>query len=240
MIASGEENMERYTSILISILVAVALSTILLLNGSSGIPTESRMAIIIVSSWNGENHFEIDKAIFFTEYLINEGFQEDDIDLISTGSSEYIDSIDLLSNINSSFSDLIFESTLNTEVVIYISDNGHAENEYPSLWFRDGNISGIQFDQWFDQIVCSELTFIIGGNRSGIIGPNVTDPERTVMSSMNEDQVSFPDLFNITRSLEDPESDTNEDGVVDFLEGFYHERDLVINYGQTPCLWTGS
>ncbi len=239
MIASGEGKMDRYTGIMLSILFSAACILIMFANDSSGTPTQSKRAIIIVSSSNGENQYEIDKAICFLEYLLDDGYDEDDIDLISVGDSEYIDSIDSLSNINASFSDLIYESDEDTEVVIYISDNGHAEYGCPSLWFRDGNISGIQFDSWFDEITCSEFTFIIGGNRSGIIGPDVADPSRTVMSSMRGDQVAFPDLFNITRSLEDETSDTDEDGVVDFIEAFYHERDLLIGYSQTPCLWTG-
>ncbi len=171
------------------------------------------------------------------EYLIDDGYEEEDIDLISAGDSEYIDSIDSLSNINASFSDLISESDEDTEVVVYISDNGHAENGYPSLWFMDGNISGIQFDSWFDEITCSEFTFIIGGNRSGIIGPDVADPSRTVMSSMRGDQVAFPDQFNITRSLKDLSADSDNDGVVSFVESFCKEVFILGGTGQDPVLF---
>lgn len=229
--------MERYSCILISVLISAACIVILFANDSSGTPAQSKKAIIIVSSSNGENQNEMDKAICFLEYLLDDGYEEEDIDLISTGDSEYIDSIDSLSNINASFSGLISGSDEDTDVVIYISDNGHAENGIPSLRFRDGNITGIQFDSWFDQITCSEFTFIIGGNRSGIIGPDVADPSRTVMSSMGENQFAFPDLFNITRSLKDLTADSNNDGVVDFEEAFWNEVDLLSGTGQDPVLF---
>ncbi|MFO8051612.1 MAG: hypothetical protein R6V01_07940, partial [Thermoplasmatota archaeon] len=96
--------------------------------------------------------------------------------LISVGDSDLIDSVDLISNIDASFQDLIDDPNEEKEVVIYISDNGHAENGNPSLQFRDGNITGTQFDRWFENISWSGFTFMIGGNRSGIIGPDVEVP----------------------------------------------------------------
>jgi hypothetical protein len=237
LILSGEEEMEKLTHIMLPMLISVAFIGVLFIDHSNGTSIEEKKAIIIVSSCYGENCCEIDKAMSFMDYLIDEGYDEEVIDLISAGDSDRIDSLDLLSNINSSFSGLISGSNEDTEVVIYISDNGHAENGIPSLRFRDGNITGRQFDSWFDQIICSELTFIIGGNRSGIIGPDVSDISRTVMSSMSETQVSSRDLFNITRSLEDPSADSNNDGVVSFLEAFRKEELLLTGTGQDPVLF---
>ncbi len=229
--------MKKLSHIMLPVLISVGFIGLLFVDHSDGTSIEKKKAVIIVSSCYGENRYEIDKAMSFMDYLIDEGFDEDDIDLMSAGDSDRIDSPDLLCHINSSFSGLISGSDEDTDVVIYISDNGHAENGIPSLRFRDGNITGIQFDSWFDEITCSEFTFIIGGNRSGIIGPDVSDISRTVMSSMGENQVSSQDLFNITRSLEDPSADLNNDGVVSFLEAFRNEELLLTGTGQDPVLF---
>jgi hypothetical protein len=54
---------------------------------------------------------------------------------------------------------------------------------------------------------------------------------------MRGDQVAFPDLFNITRSLKDSSADSNIDGIVDFEEAFWNEVILLSGADQDPVLF---
>jgi hypothetical protein len=54
---------------------------------------------------------------------------------------------------------------------------------------------------------------------------------------MRYNQSFDEDLFNITRSLEDPSADSNNDGVVSFLEAFRNEELLLTGTGQDPVLY---
>ncbi|MFO8050199.1 MAG: hypothetical protein R6V01_00680, partial [Thermoplasmatota archaeon] len=134
--------MERYICVIFPIIIVLGSLSFIHLDEVAGEDAEDIKAIVMVSSCKGENAYEINKAISFVEYLIDEGCGENDIDLISVGDSDLIDSVDLISNIDASFQDLIDDPNEEKEVVIYISDNGHAENGNPSLQFRDGNITG--------------------------------------------------------------------------------------------------
>ncbi|MFO8050408.1 MAG: hypothetical protein R6V01_01760, partial [Thermoplasmatota archaeon] len=99
-------------------------------------------------------------------------------------------------------------------------------------------ISADTMDSWMDQIQCSSITVILNGERSGMAGPDLQDPERDIICSMGANEEYDPDLFNITRSLEDPTADTNNDGVVDFIEAFWKEVELLEATGQVPAIYT--
>jgi hypothetical protein len=54
---------------------------------------------------------------------------------------------------------------------------------------------------------------------------------------MRGDQVTFPDNFNITRSLKDLSADSDNDGVVSFVEAFWKEVFILGGTGQDPVLF---
>ena len=81
------------------------------------------------------------------------------------------------------------------------------------------------------------MTVILNGERSGLGGEDLADPSRDVICSMGSNQQMNPDLFNITRSLEDPTADMNMDGKVSFVEAYWKEVDNLSVTGQDPVLY---
>ncbi len=142
-----------------------------------------------------------------------------------------------ISNINQAFEDLIaFEDPLD-EVIIYISDHEQGVLGNSSFVFIDDSITADTISFWMDSIDYTEATMILNGNKSGLAGPELKDPDRVVISSMDWDQAYDPDLFNITRSLKDLSADSNNDGVVSFIEAFWKEVILLNGTGQDPVLF---
>ncbi|MDG6226263.1 MAG: hypothetical protein QCI82_12265, partial [Candidatus Thermoplasmatota archaeon] len=124
--------------------------------------------------------------------------------------------------------------------VIYISDHAQGIMNDIFLIFDDGNISTTQIDSWLDLIECSSVTVILNGERSGLAGPDLTGPSRDIICSMGSNQTMNPDQFNITRSLEDPTADTNNDGKVSFVEAYWKEVDNLSGTGQDSVLFEGT
>jgi len=121
-------------------------------------------------------------------------------------------------------SDVVANSpNVDSKILICISDHGHMVDSESILCFSDGNISYSTIGSWIDEMDHSDLVYISGGNRSGLAGPELRGPGKTVICSMGADQVSFPDLFNITRGLEDPTSDIDGDGEVSYHEAYLKE-----------------
>ncbi len=137
-------------------------------------------------------------------------------------------------------SDVVINSSdVDSEIVIYVSDHGHMVDSESALRFSDGNISYSTIGSWIDEMDHSDLVYISGGNRSGLAGPELRGPGKTVICSMGADQVSFPDLFNITRGLEDPTSDIDGDGEVSYHEAYLKEREELRFSDQDPQYFSG-
>ena len=227
----------RRMMFVVSIFLCLMLvSTLLFSISSNGEGSNDRYSIIIVSTLF-ESRAEEEKALYFYDHLIDEGYDPEKIDLLAYGDTMNSNRKSNVSNIEDSFDSLINNFDPNKEIVIYITDHeqGTMGNSY--FEFVDGNISSSTFDGWMDEISCSELTVILLGNRSGLSGDTLSDSNRLVMSSMRYDETNNPDQFNITRSLEDPLSDTNGDGTITYEEAFHWECDIVFYYGQNPQLW---
>ena len=225
----------------ITIALILMISLVIFLNiisdKSNATPTVEKFALIAVSSVNQTHETEYDKSIAFYEYLIDEGYTQENIYYYGPDSITYTDDESTVSNIEEGFESIINASTIDDDVVIYISD--HIQHiSVVQFYFNDGVIDGTQMGSWLDSISCSDLTFIMNGNRSGLV-QDFREPGRTIMSSMSSIDEFSPDYFNITRSLENNLADANWDGVVSFTEAFYYERYLLFinQYPQHPQIW---
>lgn len=215
-------------------LLIIALFLVLCADESNASFSSSDRAVIVVADYNGYNENELEKAKSFYDYLIDEGFTASNIDFLVDDSISGYDGEGNKTNVVSALSSLA-NDTSDKEIVIYISDHGHADvDDY--YRFDDGNVTESTISAWLDDMVYSELTYLSLGNHSGLFGTDLLDEDRIIIASMDEFESSDPDRFNITRSLEDPLNDDNNDNWVSFEEAFYAERDLVDAY-QTPIIW---
>ncbi len=207
----------------------------MLLIGNVDAQNSDDKALIIVSSYNGTNQFELDKAIDLYDYLIDRGLQKEDIQFLCTGTLAIRDGDPTTSNIVNGFEWLAEDATTNSDVFIYVSDHTHAISSDPFYRFSDGNIYSSDIEDWLDDISYSTLNYITLGDHSGLIGSDLTDTDRTVISSMGSAQSVSIDAFDIARGLADTEADTDNDGIVSFEEAFYSEENLIT--GQDPVIW---
>ena len=194
------------------------------------------MALVIVSTY-GLNQDEFAKANSFHQYLLDDGYHGDDIIHLGQGSCDLSEDISNVSNVESGFDRLRSDPDPHKEIVIYISDHVPPLSGDQVFRFVDGNISMSLIDSWIDDISCVFSTVIVGGNYSGVVGPELSDPGRDVICSMGASQLFSPDLFNITRSLEDYSADTNQDGRVSYIEAYWKEVENLQEYDQDPCIW---
>jgi hypothetical protein len=208
-------NQKRILAITFTLLVIIV-TIIILQDKACATPNPEFKCLIIVSGSGGYSDVELGKAASFYDHLLVE-YSEEDIYYLTGPSDPNSDGPATLSNIEKAFTWLRENSTSITEIVIYISD--HAQGIDPYYTFNDGNISLSTIDSWLDQSQYSYMTIILNGERSGLGGPNLIGSSRDIICSMEADQASM-DLFNITRSLEDPEADLNFDGIVDYIEAF--------------------
>ena len=214
----------RERSIMVAGLISavVCISICILFGSADGTPSSDRKAIILISTTDPDIDEE-GKAQSFYGYLLDEGYSEDDISFLGFEETEGSDGTANISNINQAFEDLIaFEDPLD-EVIIYISDHEQGVLGNSSFVFIDGSITADTISLWMDSIDYTEATMILNGNRSGLAGPELQDPDRVVISSMDWDQTSDQDLFNITRGLTDQTADINFDGVVSYYEAYMKE-----------------
>lgn len=212
-------------------------SFILLANYAEASGSEYNKALIIVSDYQ-TNENENGKAVSFYEYLIEHGYDQNDIEFLASSSTMYSDLEANVSNVESAFNNLIDNNSIEKEVIIYLSDHGGPPCSNNTIFrFSDGNISVDQVDQWIGNISFSQLDVIVGGIHSGSAGPELAGSDRTIMCSMGSDEDRNPDLFNITRGLNDITADTDGNGEVSFVEAFWSEFYTVITHGQTPCIW---
>ncbi|MFO8050471.1 MAG: hypothetical protein R6V01_02075 [Thermoplasmatota archaeon] len=178
----------------------------------------------------------MDKASSFREYFL-ENCTTDEIIYLTDLSNPFSDGVANVSNIEVSFDWLRSGSISTTEVTVYISDHITMIADEATFQFDDGFISVDTIDLWLDGVECSSITVILNGERSGMAGPDLQDNSRDIICSMGANEEYDPDQFNITRSLRDPGSDENNDGVVDFIEAFWKEVILLRGTGQDPVLY---
>lgn len=216
-------------------LIIIALFLIFGIGGGDASFTSSDKAIIVVSDLNGYDDDELGKALSFYDYLIEEGFTTSNIEFLVDDGVPGQDDEGSKSNVESALSSLANDTSIKN-IIIYISDNGHAGVNTDYYQFEDGNLSKPYIEAWMDDMTYNELTYISMGNHSGLFGNSLLDDDRVIIASMDPTESVDPDNFNITRSLEDPLNDDNNDNWVSFEEAFYAERDLVGVY-QTPMIW---
>ncbi len=193
------------------------------------------MSIIIVSE-NAEAS-ELGKAVSFYDHLIDEGYGPDNVLFLTPSSVPGSDGISNLYNIEEGFDSLIEDKQKDKDIVIYISDHCGGIINGALFEFSGETLEASTIDGWIDDMRFDDLTFIIGGDRSGLAGSELEDDDRVIMSSMGSYEMSTPDQFNITRSLENDDADLNGNGEVSFVEAFYYEKYLLENGAQTPQLW---
>lgn len=202
----------------------------------NAIPNTEKHALIIVSTYGQTPSSEIDKAVSFYEYLIDEEYNHTNIHFYGPTNISYVDANSSVENVEAGFQCLIDNSSIDQYFVIYISD--HVTFSESIYNFEDGNISSDEVSDYLDNMTCDQLTFINNGNHSGIC-EDYRAQSRIIMSSMASDQSYSPDYFNITRSLEDIDADTNNNQVVSYQEAFNHEVYLIEQdgYDQDPKIW---
>lgn len=206
-------------------------------NGSGN--SEKKMAIVIISSYDNHSAIhELGKGVAFYNYLIDEGYQEQDIVFLSDIPVPNSDGNANVSNVEDGFEFLILDGNENKSVTVYISDHGFQLIDGMAFNLSDGSIDSTSINYWLNEMFFSDLTMIVNGNRSGLAGPAFCGLDRLIICSMGEDEINHPDHFNITRSLENSEADRDNDGIVSFEEAFYAERHIMMQYPtQNPVMY---
>ena len=227
---------KKWTLLVLISILSVTVSWLVLSNGVRAELNSNDKCLIIISGFDGYSSNEMEKGSSFYDY-INNTLQDDNIIFLTSTSHPESDGESTLENIESAFEWLIGNSSSSNEVIIYISDHEKRLFNETYFTFNDGNISVDTIDSWIDEIDCIHTTVIINGEKSGLGGIDLQDSSRDIICSMEDDQEYDPDLFNITRSLEDPAADTNNDEVVDFIEAFWRENYLLTGTGQDPVLY---
>ncbi len=219
--------------VVIGFIIGLILLTQFVNGEGSGI---DRKCLIIVSGHDGYSQYELGKASSFREHLL-EDISDDNIIYLTDPNYPESDGPANVTNIENAFNWLEDESGSNTEVLVYIFDHIVIINNEVTFQFDHGNITTSEIDSWLGEVSYSKMTIILNGERSGLGGPDLTGPSRDVMCSMRSYQTYDPDLFNITRSLKDLSADSNNDGVVSFIEAFWKEVILLNGTGQDPVLF---
>ncbi len=216
-----------------------ALISMVFLSGSSiGETSVEKHAIIIVSSYGAPDAHEVEKADDLYGHLIEDGYSPDNIDFLTPYNIAGSTGISHVDDVEASF-DRIVDNSNSKEVVIYVSDHSKRTLSLGDVVFQfdDGDISTSTIDSWIDDMVYNDITIIVGGDRSGLAGPELFETGRVVMSSMDYDEVVDEDQFDIARSLNDPDADADGDGEVTFTEAFDNEVTLLASSDQTPRIW---
>ncbi len=196
--------------------------------------------LIIVSGYGGYSQQELSKASSFREYFreyLLDLVNEDDVIYLTDPTDPSSDGPATLSNIEDSFDWLISNSEPDTDVTVYISDHISMIDNNASFIFNDGAIPASIIDLWLDLIECSSLNIILNGERSGMGGQAVSGTGRDVLCSMDASESFQNDLFNITRSLEDPSADIDNDEIVSYVEAYWKEVDNLLGSGQNPVYY---
>jgi hypothetical protein len=192
--------------------------------------------LIIVSGYGGYSQQELSKASSFREYLLD-AVNEDDIIYLTDPTDPSSDGAATLSNIEDSFDWLISNSGPDTDVTVYISDHISMIDNNATFIFNNGAIPASIIDLWLDLVECSSLNIILNGERSGMGGQAVSGTGRDVLCSMDASESFQNDLFNITRSLEDPSADLDNDEIVSYVEAYWNEVDNLLGSGQNPVYY---
>jgi hypothetical protein len=193
-----------------------------------------RCAIIIVSDLDGFDDTELEKADQFYQYLKDEDHTDDDIYFLTEEDRSGYDGNPNVENFEKAFSWLKNTSGPSSQPVIYVYD--HVIWGYGNVTFQlsDGNITTNTINEWLSSTLFQDITMILGGKRSGMAGPDLSTCSRDIICSMGSDQIFSPDQFNITRSLEDPSADTNQDCKITYVEAYWKEVDNLQGTGQDP------
>jgi hypothetical protein len=217
---------------LLALTVAVMIPSSM--NSGGEIVMEEKLALIIVSGHNGYSNMELDKAAAFRDYLIENLYQSDQIRYLTSIERAGSDGEATIENVDSAFEWLRNTADPQCEVTVYISDHAQIIDNLPTFQFNDGNISGETIDDWLYLIDCQFIKIVVNGQKSGLVGAELSSIDRSVLCSMRSYQDYNPDAFNITRSLKNMDADQNLDGIVSFEEAFEREVSLLRDSGQSP------
>ncbi len=221
-----------------SLIAGMVLLLIFMNPGVNASTTYERRAVIIVSNITFIDTHEMDKMVAFYDHLIETGWSDSDITVLCPDTSSLSEGIANCTNVEDELNDMASTNSTYGEVIIYISDHSVASENKTYLQFTDGNISTETMDSYFDNTSYDQMTIIMCGNQSGLVGEPFSASDRDVMCSMGEGDCFSPDNFNITRGLENPYADFDYDGTVTLVEAFYSEKALLsITTDQVPRLW---
>ncbi len=198
--------------------------------------TVPRCAIIVVSDIEGPDGHELDKADGFYGYLLEEGYDDDEVVYLTESSMEGYDGDPNITNILSSFSWLRNTSMITSQPVIYIYDHEKIINGIPYFEFDDGDLSATYMDYLLDQMQYQEMNIVLNGNRSALAGSTLSGTSRTIICSMGVNSSFEEDQFDIARGLTDQTADTNNDGIVSYSEAYWKEREIEEVLVQGPIL----
>jgi hypothetical protein len=220
--------------------IGILMVMIILAKGVSATDPPENLCLIIVSGSMGYSSHETGKAMSFYDHLIDTSlYGEDDIAFLAEPTVPHVDGSANITNIENAFEWLINYSEPITEVTIYIYDHQQFIDGNVSFSFEGGNITLESIASWVENITCESITVILNGERSGLGGEILSGSNRDIICSMGSNQYYDPDNFNITRSLEDPTADLDSNGLVDYIEAFTREVELLQGFGQDPIYYQG-
>jgi hypothetical protein len=228
--------MTRYPTLKLTFLAVALISVSLVLPFSVIGTTSEDYALIVVSSYNGTDENELEKAEDLYDLLIEKGYSSDHIKFLTTESVPIKDGDPSTNNVENGFEWLAQEADSNSNVIIYVSDHSHGINSNPFYRFSNGNINESDVSDWLDDITYDTLTYITLGNKSGLIGSELTGARRVVISSMGATETADPDEFDIVNGLKDTNADLNNDNFITFIEAYQFES-LRLTSSQTSVLW---
>lgn len=223
--------------LIFAIALSVVLVALLMASGSDASKSGEKRALIVISEFNRTNEHEVSKAVAYYEFLVDEGFDEDNIKFLCMSDADVKDGNSTKDDVEDAFKDLVDDSSDQDDIRIYVSDNLHGTSSYKKYQFIDGNLSCSKVIGWIDDMEYSSLHYINLGNHSGLFGKELAGPKNVVISSMRANEDTIQDKFNITRGYMDPQADLNNDGIVSIKEAFYSEKKTLEGTDQTPIMW---
>lgn len=228
----------------ISSMVLIGFLALLAINtddaDASSSSNSGRYALIAVSTLPEDDCGEVLKAHCLYEHLLDDGWEADEIYYLSPEYSSVSEGIANVSNVNNGFKFLEENTDNHDDVLIYISDHTTLNDGMTTFQFSDGNMSSDLINIHLDIMKHDELTFIMCGNQSGLAGGPLAANGRDIVCSMGEADRFNPDEYNLTRGLNDPFADMNNDGTVSFIEASEREISTMAEYTpQTPRIWYG-
>jgi len=220
------------------LLSTIALTSLLVLSITvTATPSEAkRWALIVAPEHEGGTVYE--DALDMYNYLIDQGYNDDEIIFLTDGSTEhFVDGDATHEEIVVAFARLSANVALNDKVSLILGDNGAFGGGDSYLITSDKVlISETEIASMVDNIAAKNIAIVVSFDYSGGFIDALCGNGRLVLTS-HAIEATTTNNYNIVDGLTEEGADTNSDGKVSFEEAHIWVAGQI--YGQTPQMSDG-